>query len=240
MANPAKADTTPEPAGPTRTRDPWVLVSRRKYNLMYPLALLKGDMPPVAGAPKNRDGKPNPGPLGYLNVEPGPNVVAALCTVFHYEDHATTTAVVAEPPPSALRAVHLRAGHGTTFDAFHDKATKNLDVAALEAALLRALRFLADPGEWLPEFATFPRLWVTQPGFDTPDLALVQASRLFGARDGEGMRLAVLAEKDVQEQLSQLGFEVWPSKTPEEFGKYVADQLANWTDLIKRAGIRPE
>ncbi len=52
--------------------------------------------------------------------------------------------------------------------------------------------------------------------------------------------LQVLAEKDVQEQLSQLGFEVWPSKTPEEFGKYVADQLANWTDLIKRAGIRPE
>ena len=196
MANPAKADTAPtEPAGPTRTRDPWVLVSRRKYNLMYPVALLRGDMPARDAAQKNRDGKPNPGPLGYLNVEPGPNVVAALCTVFHYEDHATTTAVVAEPPPSALRAVHLRAGHGTTFDAFHDKATKNLDVAALEAALLRALRFLADPGEWLPEFATFPRLWVTQPGFDTPDLALVQASRLFGARDGEGMRLAVLAEK---------------------------------------------
>ncbi|MFD0669420.1 Bug family tripartite tricarboxylate transporter substrate binding protein [Ramlibacter sp. MAHUQ-53] len=52
--------------------------------------------------------------------------------------------------------------------------------------------------------------------------------------------LQVLAEKEVQDQLSQLGFEVWPSKTPEEFTKYVADQLANWTDLIKRAGIRPE
>ncbi len=52
--------------------------------------------------------------------------------------------------------------------------------------------------------------------------------------------LQVLAEKDIQEQLAQLGFEVWPSRTPEEFAKYVADQLANWTDLIKRAGIRPE
>lgn len=52
--------------------------------------------------------------------------------------------------------------------------------------------------------------------------------------------LQVLGEKDVQDQLAQLGFEVWPSKTPEEFAKYVSDQLANWTDLIKRAGIRPE
>lgn len=50
----------------------------------------------------------------------------------------------------------------------------------------------------------------------------------------------VLAEREVQEQLSQLGFETWPSKEPEEFAKYVADQLAHWTSLIKQAGIRPE
>ena len=42
--------------------------------------------------------------------------------------------------------------------------------------------------------------------------------------------LQVLAEKDVQEQLSQLGFEVWPSKTPEEFAKYVGEQLAQLRD----------
>lgn len=52
--------------------------------------------------------------------------------------------------------------------------------------------------------------------------------------------LAVLAEKDVQDQLVQLGFETWPSRTPEEFAKYVGDQLAHWTALIKQAGIRPE
>lgn len=52
--------------------------------------------------------------------------------------------------------------------------------------------------------------------------------------------LAVLAEKDVQDQLAQLGFETWPSRTPEEFAKYVVDQLAHWTALIKQAGIRPE
>jgi tripartite-type tricarboxylate transporter receptor subunit TctC len=52
--------------------------------------------------------------------------------------------------------------------------------------------------------------------------------------------LHVLAEKDVQEQLAQLGFETWPSKTPEEFGTYVGDQLAHWTTLIKQAGIPAE
>ncbi|WP_298233076.1 tripartite tricarboxylate transporter substrate binding protein [uncultured Azohydromonas sp.] len=52
--------------------------------------------------------------------------------------------------------------------------------------------------------------------------------------------LAVLSDKGVQEQLSQLGFEVWPSKSPEEFGKYVTDQLAHWTSMIKQAGIQAE
>ena len=52
--------------------------------------------------------------------------------------------------------------------------------------------------------------------------------------------LAVLAEKDVQEKLANIGFEVWPSKSPEEFTRYVAEQLALWTRLIKDAGIQPE
>jgi tripartite-type tricarboxylate transporter receptor subunit TctC len=52
--------------------------------------------------------------------------------------------------------------------------------------------------------------------------------------------LHVLAEKDVQEQLAGLGFETWPSKTPEEFAKYVSDQLTHWTTLIKEAGIRAQ
>lgn len=51
---------------------------------------------------------------------------------------------------------------------------------------------------------------------------------------------AVLADKDVQEKLAGAGFEVWPSKSPEEFTKYVADQLALWTRLIKNAGIEPQ
>ncbi|MEI7495000.1 MAG: tripartite tricarboxylate transporter substrate binding protein [Betaproteobacteria bacterium] len=51
---------------------------------------------------------------------------------------------------------------------------------------------------------------------------------------------ALLAEKDVQEKLANIGFEVSPSKSPEEFSKYVSDQLALWSRLIRQANIQPE
>ena len=51
---------------------------------------------------------------------------------------------------------------------------------------------------------------------------------------------AVLADAEVQEALKKLGFEVWPSKTPEEFSRYVSDQLAHWGSLIRQAGMKPE
>jgi tripartite-type tricarboxylate transporter receptor subunit TctC len=50
----------------------------------------------------------------------------------------------------------------------------------------------------------------------------------------------VLREKDVQDKLALTGFEVRPSKSPEEFQKFVADQLAHWTRMVKAAGIKPE
>jgi tripartite-type tricarboxylate transporter receptor subunit TctC len=51
---------------------------------------------------------------------------------------------------------------------------------------------------------------------------------------------AVLADKEVQAQLKQMGFEVWPSKSPEEFSRYVSDQLVHWATMIRQAGIRAE
>lgn len=51
---------------------------------------------------------------------------------------------------------------------------------------------------------------------------------------------AVLADKEVQDKLGALGFEIWPSKTPEEFSEYVAYQLKHWSTMIKQAGIKPE
>lgn len=47
----------------------------------------------------------------------------------------------------------------------------------------------------------------------------------------------VLSDAEVQARLQQLGFEIWPSKTTEEFGQYVTDQLTHWSGLIKQAGI---
>lgn len=52
--------------------------------------------------------------------------------------------------------------------------------------------------------------------------------------------IAILAEKEVQDRLAVVGFEVMPSGSPELFEKYVADQLTLWTRLIKQAGIKPE
>ncbi|MFL5520456.1 MAG: Bug family tripartite tricarboxylate transporter substrate binding protein [Gemmatimonadales bacterium] len=51
---------------------------------------------------------------------------------------------------------------------------------------------------------------------------------------------AVLADKEVQDKLALTGFEVHPSKSPAEFQKYVADQLASWSKMIKAAGIKAE
>jgi tripartite-type tricarboxylate transporter receptor subunit TctC len=51
---------------------------------------------------------------------------------------------------------------------------------------------------------------------------------------------AVLAEKEVQDKLEAIGFEPKPSKSPEEFQKYIGDQLAHWTQMVKAAGIKPE
>lgn len=50
----------------------------------------------------------------------------------------------------------------------------------------------------------------------------------------------ILADKAVREQLAGVGFEVWPTKTPEEFTTYVKDQLAYWGKLIRQAGIEKE
>ena len=51
---------------------------------------------------------------------------------------------------------------------------------------------------------------------------------------------AVLADPAVHRQLEQIGFEVWPTKTPQEFSRYVSDQLALWGKLIQKAGIEPQ
>ena len=92
-------------------------------------------------------------------------------------------------------------------------------------------------------FPHLPTVGQTVPGFD-----LTSWNGIFGPaglprpiveRINSELQF-ILADKEVQDKLSQLGFEVWPSKTPDEFAKYVSDQLVNWTALIRQAGIKPE
>ena len=75
--------------------------------------------------------------------------------------------------------------------------------------------------------------------------AAFQAARevydeLIGGRGVTTVASRVATDKEIQEKLAATGFEVWPSHTPEEFAKYVTDQLVLWTGLIKAANIQPE
>lgn len=189
MAKPDKPEAGgPGPhTAPTRTPDPWLLVARRKHLLRFPVGLLEREF---ADFPKSADGKPVLGPDATLVVEPGPNVLAAHATVFLHEDAPTTVAVRAEPPPSALRPVHLQAGHGCRLDDFYDLAANTVDVGRLEQAFLRVLRWLGDKAN-APHGAPWQRFEVAR-GFDAPDLAVVRASALLGAGD-DNYRLLELA-----------------------------------------------
>jgi tripartite-type tricarboxylate transporter receptor subunit TctC len=49
----------------------------------------------------------------------------------------------------------------------------------------------------------------------------------------------IIAEPDVQKALSALGLELIGS-TPEELGKTIEEQVAQWQKVMKTAGIEPE
>ncbi|WP_284335908.1 Bug family tripartite tricarboxylate transporter substrate binding protein [Comamonas sp. NoAH] len=50
----------------------------------------------------------------------------------------------------------------------------------------------------------------------------------------------LLKQQEVKDQLAQVGFEVWPTATPEEFARYVQDQLNNWGRLIQQSKIEAQ
>lgn len=88
-----------------------------------------------------------------------------------------------------------------------------------------------------------PPVSKTLPGFDMTSWNGIFAPAGVPATVVERLNadlLTVLADKAVQEKAAQLGYEIWPSRTPEDFRKYVADQLQHWTSLIKQSGIKPE
>lgn len=51
---------------------------------------------------------------------------------------------------------------------------------------------------------------------------------------------AVLSEKDMQVKFAALGFDVNPTRSPNEFRQYVGDQLAHWARMAAIAKVKPE
>ena len=48
-----------------------------------------------------------------------------------------------------------------------------------------------------------------------------------------------LRSPEVRERMSQIGFDVVAS-TPDEFGRFMKQELDRWTEVVKRGGIKPE
>jgi tripartite-type tricarboxylate transporter receptor subunit TctC len=48
-----------------------------------------------------------------------------------------------------------------------------------------------------------------------------------------------LRSPEIRERLSSIGFDVVAS-TPEEFGKFMQDEVARWTKVVERGGIKPD
>lgn len=111
----------------------------------------------------------------------------------------------------------------------------------IKADRVRALGVTAAKGSTL--LPNVPPIGKTIPGFD-----ITSWNGIFGPAhmpkeivDKLNAELqAVLADASVRDQLATVGFEVWPTKTPEEFATYVNSQLAYWGKLIKQSGIEPQ
>jgi len=48
-----------------------------------------------------------------------------------------------------------------------------------------------------------------------------------------------LRSPDIRERMTQIGFDVVAS-TPEEFGKFMNEEVERWTKVVQRGGIKPE
>ena len=48
-----------------------------------------------------------------------------------------------------------------------------------------------------------------------------------------------LRTPEIRERMNQIGFDVVAS-TPEEFGKFMQDEVERWTKVVERGAIKPE
>jgi len=116
-----------------------------------------------------------------------------------------------------------------------------LSLPHIRAGKVRALGLANNRNSQL--LPAVPPLAQTIPGFD-----LHAWNGIFGPSDMPkpiAERLAqeiqaVLADTETKSKLNSIGFDILPTRSPDEFKKYVVDQLSDWGRMIKVAGIQPE
>ena len=111
----------------------------------------------------------------------------------------------------------------------------------LKTERVRTLAVTAAKGSQL--LPNVPAIGKTLPGFDITSwngiFGPAGMPKAIAERINSELQL-ILKDKAVQEQLAQVGFEVWPTATPDEFALYVKEQLAKWGQLVKQAGIEAQ
>jgi len=171
----------------------------------------------------------NPGKLSYAT--PNSTSLVAMETIKHI-DKIDIAGIPYKSSPQAM--TDLIGGQVQVYVADFGSA-----INMLKSDKVRTLGVTtAQPSPLLPGV---PPIGQTVKGFD-----LTSWNGIFGpagmppavVQRLNGELQVVLADKDLQDKLAQLGFQVWPSKTPDEFARYVADQLAHWGALIRQADIR--
>jgi len=48
-----------------------------------------------------------------------------------------------------------------------------------------------------------------------------------------------LRSPEIRERMGQIGFDVVAS-TPEEFGRFMSEELNRWTSVVQKGGIQPD
>jgi tripartite-type tricarboxylate transporter receptor subunit TctC len=177
--------------------------------------------------------KKNPGRLSYCSSGTGSS------------DHLTGELL---KQSAGIFAVHVpyRGGAACQTDLMGsqvDISFQNLGAVTnyIRAGRMKALAVTANSrNEQVPNVATtaeagFPQLVVTS---WQAVAAPAKTSREVVAKLNDAA-VRALRSPDIRERMNQIGFDVVAS-TPEEFGKFMQDEVERWAKVVERGGIKPE
>jgi tripartite-type tricarboxylate transporter receptor subunit TctC len=223
----------------SHSANPW-LIKNLKYDPVkdftpiarvgeLPFALVVREESPIKSVQALIDhAKANPGKLSYAT--PNSTSLVASETL----RYLTKTDIVGVPYKSSPQALTDLMGDQVQMYVV-DLGSGG---AMIKAEKVRALGVTAAKGS--SQLPGVPPIAKTLPGFDITSWNGVFAPQGTppAVVDKINTELqAVLADPELQKQLTAIGFEIWPTKTPQEFAKYVAEQLQYWGKLVKQAGI---